>query len=59
MKGLDAYASENDERMLDLLSESKRRSGGHWFVWKIFPTLKFYLFIIYNTELHIRKSIKL
>lgn len=27
--GLDSYTTENDERMLQLLSESKRKSGGH------------------------------
>jgi hypothetical protein len=28
---LDAYSGETDERMLELLRESKERSGGHWF----------------------------
>jgi hypothetical protein len=27
--GLDAYSGETDERMLELLRESKERSGGH------------------------------
>lgn len=31
MNGLDSYTTENDERMLELLAESKKRSGGHWF----------------------------
>lgn len=29
MAGLDSYSSENDERMLELMAESKKRSGGH------------------------------
>lgn len=29
MNGLDSYTTENDERMLELLAESKKRSGGH------------------------------
>lgn len=27
--GLDSYTSENDENMLNLLLESKKRQGGH------------------------------
>ena len=29
IKGLDSYTTENDERMLELMAESKKRSGGH------------------------------
>ena len=30
MAGLDSYTSENDERMLELMAESKKKQGGHW-----------------------------
>lgn len=29
IKGLDSYTTANDERMLELLAESKKKSGGH------------------------------
>lgn len=28
--GLDSASTENDERMIELLTESKKRKGGHW-----------------------------
>lgn len=57
MAGLDSYSSENDERMLELMAESKKRSGGHWFLYANLGIIIF-IYSFYQTYI-IKLTIKI